>query len=76
MILFNGNIITTNSDNTKSDLIKFTQLNIDLKNLQTRTIKVPKVTRNSNIDSLDVFTSYNEKILNCKKILKKKLQQF
>ena len=74
MILFNGNIITTNSDNTKSDLIKFTQLNIDLTNLQTSTIKVPKLQETPTSDLLRcVFTSYNEKILNCKKNTKKEI---
>ena len=74
MILFNGNIITTNRDNTKSDLIKFTQLNIDLTNLQTSTIKVPKLQETPTSDLLRcVFTSYNEKILNCKKNTKKEI---
>ncbi len=74
MILFNGNIITTNSDNTKSDLIKFTQLNIDLTNLQTSTIKVPKLQETPTSDLLRcVFASYSEKILNCKKNTKKEI---
>ncbi len=74
MILFNGNIITANSDNTKSDLIKFTQLNIDLTNLQTSTIKVPKLQETPTSDLLRcVFASYNEKILNCKKNTKKEI---
>ena len=55
-------------------MIKFTQLNIDLTNLQTSTIKVPKLQETPTSDLLRcVFTSYNEKILNCKKNTKKEI---
>ena len=68
MILFDGNIITSNKDNSKSDLIKFTQLNIDLANLQTSTIKVPKLQETSTLDLFRcIFVSPDETILNCKK---------
>jgi len=43
MILFNGQILSSKNDNSKSEIIKFEQLNIDLKNLQTGTIKQPKL---------------------------------
>ena len=43
MILFNGQIISSRKKNNKNEIIKFEQLNIDLKNLQTGTIKQPKL---------------------------------
>ena len=47
MMLFNGQIISTkkNSDN---EIIKFEQLNINLGNLTTATIKKTENTRNFN----------------------------
>ena len=74
MILFDGNIITTNKANAKNDLLKFTQLNIDLTNLQTSTIKVPKLQETSTLDLLRcIFISVDEKILNCKKNTKQEI---
>jgi len=65
MVLFNGQIISSNKNNTKSEIIKFEQLNIDLKNLQTSTIKQPKLQETSTfkllqcIDgSIDKNTTY------------------
>tara|TARA_B100000768_G_C11145245_1_gene317882 strand:- start:28 stop:810 length:783 start_codon:yes stop_codon:yes gene_type:complete len=49
MILFNGQIITSNEDNEENDFIKFEQLIIDLQNLQTTTIKQPKIQETSTI---------------------------
>ena len=74
MILFDGNIITTSNANSKNDLIKFTQLNIDLANLQTSTIKVPKLQETSTLDLLKcIFVSVDEEILNCKKNTKQEI---
>ena len=42
MILLNGQIISSNKNNIKNDIIEFDQLSIDLKKLSNRTIKVPK----------------------------------
>jgi len=68
MILFDGHIITTNNTDKKSNLIKFVQLNIDLTNLQTSTIKSPKLQETSTINLMKcIFTSSNENIINCKK---------
>ena len=68
MILFDGHIITTNNVDKKNNLIKFVQLNIDLTNLQTSTIKSPKLQETSTINLLKcIFTSSNENIINCKK---------
>ena len=39
MILFDGQIISTKKEDLENSIIKFKQLNIDLKNLQTRHYK-------------------------------------
>ena len=43
MFLFNGQIISTKRSDNKNEIIKFEQLNIDLANLTTTTIKKPKI---------------------------------
>ena len=58
MILFNGQIISSKKDNNdENEIIKFQQLNIDLKNLATTTIKKPKIQETSTITLLKCFTS-------------------
>ncbi len=52
MVLFNGQIISTDQNNLKNNIVKFEQLNIDLKNLQTDTIKQPKLQETSTLDLL------------------------
>ena len=47
MILLNGQIISSNSENSKNDIVRFDQLDINLKALQNRTIKLPKVQETS-----------------------------
>ena len=54
MILFNGQIISSKK-NAKNEMIKFNQLNIDLKDLNTTTIKKPKIQDNFNINTLKLF---------------------
>ena len=49
MILFNGEILTSKDEPSKNDIIKFKQLNVDLKNLETDTIKVPKLQEQTSI---------------------------
>ena len=44
MFLFNGQIITSKIDINKNEVIKFEQLNIDLSDLSTTTIKTTKIT--------------------------------
>ncbi len=60
MILFNGQIISNEKDNLKSEIIKFQQLNIDLKNLQTDTIKTPKLQETSTIKLIDCMLGFSE----------------
>ena len=47
MFLFNGQIISS-SKNSENEIIKFEQLNVDLSNLSTTTIKAAKNSRNFN----------------------------
>ena len=47
MILFNGQILSSNIDNTESEIIKFEQLKIDLNNFSNTTIKTPKIQETS-----------------------------
>ncbi|MDC0545050.1 LptF/LptG family permease, partial [Pelagibacteraceae bacterium] len=46
MILFNGQIISA-KNNSDTEIIKFEQINIDLGNLNTATIKIPKIQETS-----------------------------
>ena len=58
MTLFNGQIISSKKNNIdENEIIKFQQLNIDLKNLATTTIKEPKIQETSTLTLLKCFTS-------------------
>ena len=60
MILFNGQIITSKKDNSKNEIIKFEQLNINLENLQPGTITQPKlqeIPRQLSTPNRSLFTS-------------------
>ncbi len=61
MILFNGQIVSTKV-NSDIEIIKFEQLNIDLGDLSTTTIKKPKIQETSTFDLLDCLI--NKKIKN------------
>ena len=50
MILLNGQIISSNFRNSKNNIFKFDQLDINLKTLQNRTIKLPKVQETSTFE--------------------------
>ena len=71
MILFNGQIISSKK-NAKNEMIKFNQLNIDLKDLNTTTIKKPKIQETSTLILLNCFLKKITLILIVIKILKKK----
>ena len=49
LVLFNGEIISSKSNNEESEIIKFEQLNIDLSDLVTTTIKLPKLQKYHNL---------------------------
>ena len=68
LILFNGQIISTHKENSKNNIIKFEQLNINLDNLSASTIKIPKLQETTTYDLLQcILQSYPKNILNCKK---------
>jgi len=49
MVLFNGQIISSNKKNENNELIKFEQLNINLDNLENQIIKKPKIQESSTV---------------------------
>ena len=73
LFLFNGQILTSKKDNTENEIIKFEQLNIDLDDLTTTTIKQPKIQETSTIKLFDCLlsTSINDK--NCNLNYKKEI---
>ena len=76
MVLFNGKIISTAKNDFKNNVIKFEQLNIDLKNLQTDTITQPKLQETSTLNLLKCIIfpkSSIDIILNCKENTKKEI---
>jgi len=73
MILFKGQIISSKKDNSKNEIIKFEQLNINLENLQTGTIKQPKLQETSTLKLLKCMNdSIDEDVGYCKKNTKTK----
>ena len=72
MILFNGQIISSNNENLDNEIIKFTQLNIDLNNLATTTIKQPKIQETSTIKLLNCFIGNTINSVFCSTELKKR----
>ena len=75
LILFNGQIISAQKENLKNSIIKFEQLNINLENLSTSTIKTPKLQETPTHDLLRcILQSYPENILNCTKSAEKEIK--
>jgi len=74
MVLFNGQILTTDKSNLKNSIIKFEQLSVDLKNLTTDTIKLPKFQERPTISLLKcLMSTFDNQILNCNKNSKKEM---
>jgi len=74
MILFDGQIISTAKNKKKNNILKFQQLNIDLKDLQTGVIKTPKMQETKTIDLIECWLQLkNIKMLHCKKEAKKEI---
>ena len=74
MILFNGQIITSEKEKLENSIIKFEQLNLDLKDLQTDTIKDPKLQETPTLDLIKcMFKENKKKILNCEEHTKKEI---
>jgi lipopolysaccharide export system permease protein len=73
MLLFNGQIITSKKEDVKSEVIKFEQLNIDLGNLNTTTIKKPKIQETSTLKLLSCLFIKNNKNSFCNDSFKKEI---
>ena len=74
MVLFNGQIITSKKENNTNEVIKFDQLNIDLKNLKTGTIKQPKLQETSTVELFNcINNSLKVNNLYCKESTKKEI---
>jgi len=60
IMLFNGQIISTKK-NSDTEIIKFEQINIDLSNLNTNTIKLPKIQETSTFKLFSCLINSNSK---------------
>ena len=65
MILFNGLIISSNNKN-ENDIIKFEQIDIDLKNITNNTIKKPKIQETSTIKLIGCLNNNYFNDINCR----------
>ena len=65
MILFNGLIISSNNKN-ENNIIKFEQIDIDLKNIANNTIKKPKIQETSTIKLIGCLNNNYFNDVNCK----------
>ena len=78
MVLFNGQIISSNKDNNKNEIVKFKQLNINLEKLKTGTITQPKLQEISTLKLLQCINSLRNKLVDkdvgyCKENAKKEI---
>ena len=73
LFLFNGQILTSKNDGTENEIIKFEQLNIDLGDLTTTTIKQPKIQETSTIKLFDCLFSKSINDKNCNLNYKKEI---
>jgi len=73
LFLFNGQIISSKKDKSENEIIKFEQLNIDLSNLTTTTIKKPKIQETSTYELISCFTSNQSKYDICQDDTKKEI---
>ncbi len=73
LFLFNGQIISSKKDKSENEIIKFEQLNIDLSNLTSTTIKKPKIQETSTYELLSCFTSNQSKYDICQDDTKKEI---
>ncbi len=73
MFLFNGQIISSKNDNKKNEIIKFEQLSVDLSDLNSATVKKPKLQETSTLKLFNCFlkNTFNNKI--CEDSLKKEI---
>ena len=72
MFLFNGEVISSEK-NSKSEILKFEQLNIDLSNLKTTTIKATKIQEISTLKLFSCFLNKFDKEKFCNENFKKEI---
>ncbi len=72
MVLFNGQIISS-KQNSGIEIIKFEQLNVDLGNLNTTTIKKPKIQETSTLKLMSCLTASAAEYDFCNKGFKKEI---
>ena len=72
MFLLNGQIITSKK-NLDNEIIKFEQLNIDLNNLSTTTIKLPKIQETSTLKLISCFSKKINENTFCNEEFKKEI---
>ena len=73
LILLNGQIISSDSKNTRNEIVNFDQLNLNLKNLKNKTIKEPKVQETSSLKLLNCLNENISRDLKCNINFKKEL---
>tara|TARA_Y100000389_G_scaffold125086_2_gene122438 strand:+ start:131 stop:1261 length:1131 start_codon:yes stop_codon:yes gene_type:complete len=73
LILFSGQIISSARDNSKNEIIKFEQLNIDLNNFSNTTIKTAKIQETSTIQLISCLNFKFFNTSNCKSNFKEEI---
>ena len=73
LYLFNGQILTSKNDKSENEIIKFEQLNIDLGDLTTTTIKQPKIQETSTIKLFDCLFSKSLEDKSCNSNYKREI---
>ena len=73
MVLVDGQIISSKKDSQENEVIKFQQLNINLENFVTSTIKQPKLQETSTLQLINCFFNFNKVLINCSSGSKKEI---
>ena len=73
LLLLNGQIISSEKNNKKNEIIKFEQLNIDLSELQNTTIKEPKLQETSTSELISCFKNKIFRKVECNSDMKKEI---
>ena len=73
MTLVDGQIISSKKDKRENEVIKFQQLNINLENFVTSTIKQPKLQETSTTQLIGCLLNFNQVMINCTNNSKKEI---
>jgi len=73
MFLLDGQIITSKKNNNENEILEFEQLNIDLGNFVTSTVKQPKLQETSTSELMSCFFGSDKNLKICKKEAKKEI---